>query len=97
MATLAVRIYRMPPDEYAPDSTLLARGMLTDEHAASSYGQPVIVIAGRAYGPGDLAKDCWLADDTPWNFTGQEFIEFPAPPAILTAWDRVRLDGDGVR
>lgn len=27
---------------------------LTTEHAASSYGQPVLVIDGEAFGPGDL-------------------------------------------
>lgn len=27
---------------------------LTCEHAASSHGQPVLVIDGEAYGPGDL-------------------------------------------
>lgn len=28
-------------------------GQLTTEHAASSYGQPVLVITGIAYGPAD--------------------------------------------
>lgn len=28
--------------------------MLTDEHAAASYGLPVLVYKGTAYGPGDL-------------------------------------------
>lgn len=27
--------------------------ILTDEHSASSYGQPVLVYKGRAYGPAD--------------------------------------------
>jgi len=26
---------------------------LTDEHSASSYGQPVAIIGGAVYGPGD--------------------------------------------
>ena len=30
---------------------------LTTEHAASSYGQPVLVWRGEAYGPGDLLED----------------------------------------
>lgn len=34
---------------------VLAEGILTDEHATSSYGLPVIVIAGLPYGPADLA------------------------------------------
>ena len=28
--------------------------ILTDEHATSSYGQPVVVIAGQAYSYGDV-------------------------------------------
>ena len=35
--------------------TDLGEATLTTDHAASSYGQPVVVDAvGRAYGPGDL-------------------------------------------
>lgn len=30
------------------------QGVLTDEHAQSSYGLPVLVIDGEAYGPGDV-------------------------------------------
>lgn len=40
---------------------------LTDEHTASSYGQPVLVIDGRAYGPGDAydgVEVLYLADYT---------------------------------
>jgi len=29
------------------------RATLTTEHATSSYGRPVVVIDGQAYGPGD--------------------------------------------
>lgn len=32
------------------------RAELTAEHACSSYGQPVLVIAGQAYGPLDLLR-----------------------------------------
>lgn len=28
--------------------------VLTTEHSASSYGQPVLLIGGEAFGPGDL-------------------------------------------
>jgi len=34
-------------------------GVLSDHHAASSYGQPVLVIDGQAYGPGDGVRG-WL-------------------------------------
>jgi hypothetical protein len=30
--------------------TRIGSGVLTTDHAASSYGQPVLVIDGRAYG-----------------------------------------------
>lgn len=33
--------------------TDLGTGVLTTDHAASSYGQPVLVVDGRAYGPND--------------------------------------------
>jgi hypothetical protein len=44
MAKVRVRLMR-------PGQKL--RGLLTTEHAASSYGQPVLVIKGHAYGPSD--------------------------------------------
>jgi hypothetical protein len=34
-----------------------SRSSITNEHSASSYGQPVLVIDGQAYGPGDLVPD----------------------------------------
>ncbi len=34
---------------------------LSDEHAASSYGQPVLIVGGRSYGPGDEIEPA--ADD----------------------------------
>ena len=30
-----------------------AEGVLSTDHAASSYGQPVLIINGTVYGPGD--------------------------------------------
>ena len=38
-----------------PDATL------TTEHSASSYGQPVLVIEGEAYGPGDVLPNGMVA------------------------------------
>jgi hypothetical protein len=32
-------------------------GVLTDAHAACSYGQPVVVIDGVPHGPGDLGGE----------------------------------------
>jgi hypothetical protein len=38
-----------------------SRGLLTTDHAASSYGQPVLVVDGVAHGPGDLLADGEIA------------------------------------
>lgn len=38
-----------------------SRGLLTTDHAASSYGQPVLVVDGVAHGPGDLLPDGQIA------------------------------------
>ena len=34
-------------------------GRLTTDHAASSYGQPVLVLDGEAYGPGDVYEPAY--------------------------------------
>jgi len=34
--------------------------ILSDEHAASSYGQPVLLWHGGAYGPGDLIPSSYI-------------------------------------
>ena len=36
------------------DASIDGLGRLTTEHAASSYGQAVLVIDGAAHGPGDV-------------------------------------------
>jgi len=36
---------------------------LTTEHASSSYGRPVLVVDGQAYGPGDRLPDGRIAGD----------------------------------
>ncbi len=39
-------------------------GELTTDHAASSYGQPVFVLDGKAYGPADLVHgDFFVVDE----------------------------------
>lgn len=47
------------PDSYLNVAVTLldgsaVNGMLTTEHAAGSYGQPVVVAGGQAYGPGEV-------------------------------------------
>ena len=36
---------------------------LTTEHPASSYGQPVLIMGGKAHGPLDLVDDCVTAKE----------------------------------
>jgi hypothetical protein len=37
---------------------------LTTDHAASNYGQPVLVSpSGKAYGPGDIERPAWTTVD----------------------------------
>jgi hypothetical protein len=42
------------------ESTILGNAILTTDHAASSYGIPVLVLDGVAYGPADKLR---LRDD----------------------------------
>ena len=39
--------------------------IVTDEHAASSYGVPVAVVEGEAYGPADNLP-IWMNDELAW-------------------------------
>lgn len=43
-------------------SPTLGAGVLTTDHARSSYGDPVFVAGGVAYGPGDLPDQLELMD-----------------------------------
>ena len=38
---------------------------ITDEHAASSYGMPVITVNGEAYGKSDILP-IWPEDELSW-------------------------------
>lgn len=68
----------------------IGRGILTDEHPASSYGQPILLIEGDGqgrireiadgiYGPGDLPKDYELEG----SLMGENH-------PLVRAWDRLR-------
>ena len=43
-------------------SPSLGEGILTSDHAASSYGVPVFVVSGNAYGPGNLPEPLELLE-----------------------------------
>ena len=61
--THTITIYR-ESDTFDPMAILsnletVGEGTLTTDHAASSYGQPVLVYEGTAYGPGDVIARGW--------------------------------------
>ena len=78
------------PDGLEEDATLTSVPLtlpdgrdarITTEHAASSYGMPVLVIDGQAYGPGDILP----------NPPGDplDFLHEPARVAVLVAKARL--------
>lgn len=50
--------------------------VITDEHPSSSYGMPVLVKDGTAYGPADLPDVTLVLGNT--ERTGAQFIESAA-------------------
>ena len=46
----------------------IGNGILTNEHAASNYGQPVFVFGGRAYGPADRLPNEYFGSDSVMAF-----------------------------
>jgi hypothetical protein len=62
--------------------------IITDEHAASSYGIPVAVVDGEAYGPADNLP-IWPADDLSW------LVE-PARTTIAAAVGEMKRAGNGL-
>lgn len=53
-------------------------GTMTTEHAASSYGLPVLVIDGQAYGPGDVLCHGRVAADVEIGLIGASADELSA-------------------
>lgn len=45
--------------------TAIKTVIITNEHSASSYGMPVAVVEGEAYGPNDLLP-IWPDDELSW-------------------------------
>lgn len=67
--------------------------ILTDEHSASSYGQPVLVYKGRAYGPADtVPTDTVFGDESAYRM-GQRGVgrgsktSSPEQLALQAKWD----------
>jgi hypothetical protein len=61
-AWLGAQLAKLPRGPVTADFDTLA---LTTAHAASSYGRPVLVLEGEAYGPADM---------TPAGVTGAELV-----------------------
>ena len=56
------------------------RAILTTEHAASSYGQPVLVWRGVAYGPADrLPLAGWEAAPTGYELVAAKLLTAFSP------------------
>ena len=57
--------------------SVLGEGMLTNEHSASSYGQPVFVrdLDGLAYGPGDSGGFLSRALDAAYDAGEQAWLD----------------------
>ena len=60
---------------------------ITDEHAASSYGIPVAVVNGQAYGPADPLP-IWGKDDP------LAWLREPAAMTVAAAVIRMQREGD---
>lgn len=61
---------------------------ITDEHSASSYGVPVAVVNGEAYGPGE-ALPIWPDDELSW------LVE-PARTTVAAAVIRMDKNGEDI-
>jgi len=75
----------------------VGKAVLTTHHAASSYGQPVLVMDGQVRGPGDI-PDEWQIGMQPME--GSIYPHADAA-AMLTQFESIRhptpviLDDDG--
>ena len=58
-------------------------GTLTDEHGQSSYGQPVLLINGEEYRPGDLLPDGRLASMAVWEETSIQDVAGVAESTLV--------------
>lgn len=77
------------------DERIAGTGIITDEHAASSYGLPVVVSDqnGRAFGPGDFDRDISveIIDRPPcpaWDAPDEDHREYHRQAEAISAWVR---------
>jgi hypothetical protein len=73
--------------------------ILSDEHAASSYGQPVLVWRGQAYGPGDSIPSRYISDSDigPLREQGESAFCYALPDASEADRNRITEWNYGVR
>ena len=67
--------------------------ILTTTHAASSYGVPVLVIDGEAYGPADMTPAGIIAADLVQEWAAR--FEEPHNPGRRLEDDEARLEAQG--
>jgi len=80
------------PVEFSANTAI--KGKLTTDHSQSSYSQPVLIVAGIAYGPGNLIpaevvglRPRVCVDDDSFPFY-RPFISGYAPDAeVKAAWN----------
>lgn len=66
-------------------STAIKNVIITDEHSASSYGIPVAVVDGQAYGPNDFLP-IWPENELSW-------MKETAKVTVASACLRMQKDG----
>jgi len=68
-------------DDAIPEAEVVGFGILTTDHATSSYGQPVLLLDGAAYDVASVALRGWEVLDA-------ETVYPAASPAMFEVWKR---------
>ena len=73
--------------------------ILSDEHAASSYGQPVLLWHGGTYGPADQIPSAYISESEigPLHEQGESGFIYSLQAAPAADQDRVRVWNERVR
>jgi hypothetical protein len=64
-------------------------GTLTDEHATASYGQPVLLYDGSAYGVADVPV-AWEITPAQSDWPGSHEPPYPQEHPLLNGWNHLR-------
>lgn len=82
MSATTLRIVVYDPLPAGPADIVAAT--LSTDHVASSYGRPVLVIDGTAYGPGDVLPSGQLAAEA--DVARQASVDDAEDDALLCTW-----------